>query len=203
MLKAETLVEYRARDTTSRPIRFYGDLPGALLAATFLVAGVIIVFEALLAYRLYHQLMGDVPDMAPATWLFSLSALPAEPFRGYETGAIAPNKAVFEFAVLMAMEVYLVWGLLCLGGLYYARRWAAHNMPNPWVQTMDAGPVIAELALIDRALESGWTDLREGTHRLATTDWKAEALTAKRSLHQSLGRIEDTLIHPGRRHQHT
>jgi hypothetical protein len=75
---------------------------------------------------------------------------------------------------------------------------------NPWVQTVDAGPVIAELALIDRALESGWTDLREGSHKLATADWKAEALTAKHSLHQSLvGRIEDALIHPGRRRQHT
>jgi hypothetical protein len=97
------------------------DVPGALRALGALLLAPAIVAETLLLHRLWCQLSDGAPNSAPGTWLYSLSGEIVAYFRQFETASLVNSGVGLEFALLVAIEVFLVVAFMGLMALILGR----------------------------------------------------------------------------------
>jgi hypothetical protein len=138
----------------SRALVLYGDLAGVLRNVAVIMSCFLVVAQALLLFRLYSQLAGAQPQSAPGTWLYSLSGVLVAPFRGYETAPLPGGSTALEFALLVAIEGLLAFGLLVVLSAYHGSKLAATYQPNPWVGRYEIGPAVALWEQWDRRAEA-------------------------------------------------
>ena len=164
MATARTFDYYRPRPAVrprqhvatapSRELVLYGDLPGVLRNVAIIMGSFLAVAQGLLLFRLYCQLAGAQPDSLPGTWLYSLSGVLVAPFRGFETAPLSGGSTALEFALLVAIEGLLAFGLLVVLSAYHGSKLVATYQPNPWVGRYEVGPAVATWQQWDRQAES-------------------------------------------------
>lgn len=69
---------------------------------------------AILSLRFILKLFGANTDSAFVNWVYEMSAVLLEPFRGIFPTQVFENQYVLEFSTLFAMLVYAVGGLLIM-----------------------------------------------------------------------------------------
>ena len=72
------------------------------------------VVEGFLAFRFLLKLFGANASNAFVAWVYDMSAVLLEPFRGIFPATVFENKYVLEFSTLFAMMMYAIVGLLLL-----------------------------------------------------------------------------------------
>ena len=136
------------------PPILYLDLPSILKYLTILSATVFALIEGLLVYRFGAQLMSARPDAAPLIWAYNAAGAFARPFQHLDGTQLQPDAPFIEFSVLVAIEAFLVTGLLLAGSLYALMRFARIYTPNPLV--IRTAPLYSAVERVD-----GW--LRQAT----------------------------------------
>jgi hypothetical protein len=168
--RPEARPRQRVATAPSRELVLYGDLAGVLRNVAVLMGSCLAGAQLLLLYRLYCQLAGVMPG-APGSWLYSLSGVVVAPFRRYETSPLGDGSRALEFALLVAIEGLLAFGLLVIMATYQGSKLASVQAPNPWVGRYEVGPAVALWQRSDRRAESAtrWT-LRQLGHGLQRID---------------------------------
>jgi hypothetical protein len=103
------------------------DIVRALKRLRFWSALATMVAESTIVYRLWAQLAGSEPSLPALALVYGLAGRLVDPFRGLDTVRARPTGPVLEFPALVALEVYLVAGVLVvilLSGLAAALAWA-------------------------------------------------------------------------------
>lgn len=72
------------------------------------------VVEGFLALRFLLKLFGANAGNAFVAWIYDMSAVLLEPFRGIFPATVFESKYVLEFSTLFAMMMYAIVGLLLL-----------------------------------------------------------------------------------------
>jgi hypothetical protein len=102
---------------TARLLHLRWDLSGVCLRAALFVGLATAFIAAALTFRLGAQFVAWTPLPAPASWLYDLGSAFASPFGRYETARPVDPGTGMEFAGLVALEAYLIAGLVLLLGL--------------------------------------------------------------------------------------
>ena len=148
------------RDTEINvPPVLYLDLPTILKYLTVLSATVFVFIEGLLLYRFGAQLLAARPDAAPLVWVYDVAGAFARPFRHLDGADLQTDAPFLEFSVLVAIEAFLVTGLIAVGGLYALTRLARIYTPNPLV--MKTAPLFTAVERLDNWLRQGTLDTRD------------------------------------------
>lgn len=82
------------------------------LLATNLINLFTAVVEGFLALRFIFRLFGANPDSGFVSWVYDMSDVLLEPFRGIFPTRVFENEYVLEFSTLFAMLMYAVLALL-------------------------------------------------------------------------------------------
>ena len=83
-------------------------------AATNLLNFFLGAVEAILGLRFILKLFGASAGNAFVSWVYEMSDVLLEPFRGIFSNRVFENRYVFEFSTLFAMLMYAIIGLLLL-----------------------------------------------------------------------------------------
>jgi YggT family protein len=73
-----------------------------------------ILVESFLGLRLVLKLLGANPSNAFVSWIYDMSDVLLDPFRGIFPARTLDNTFVLEFSTLFAMLMYLLGGILLL-----------------------------------------------------------------------------------------
>jgi hypothetical protein len=164
-----------------------------------------VVIEACIAYRIWGEVNGVVPQSAPGAWVYGFAGSLIAPFERYETSTLQQAPA-FSLSAIVALDVYFVAGCVLIMVTQLAR-WlggeteAWTSAPEPAravaprakrsrirpvaaaVQTLAGSIVVLTGAagsligrLADRARQHNWR--RDGTMAMAAT---AAALAGTRA----------------------
>jgi hypothetical protein len=68
--------------------------------------------ETFLALRFVFKLLGANPSNGFVGWIYDMSGVLLEPFRGIFSAAVLENKYIFDFTTLFAMVIYALLALL-------------------------------------------------------------------------------------------
>ena len=114
-----TQVIHTATDMASR-LRGFGSVRtlSRLTWAVSILGGAIV---ALLALRVWLQLMGDTANGGVLGLAYSLSGTLASPFKSFEPSTPIRDNGILEFSTLVAIEAYLIATMLALTVLFSAR----------------------------------------------------------------------------------
>lgn len=85
---------------------------GLRFVAVNLLNFFVAVVEGFLGLRFLLKLFGANPNTGFVDWVYEMSGVLLEPFRGIFPTEVFENKYVFEFSTLFAMLVYAIIGLL-------------------------------------------------------------------------------------------
>lgn len=72
------------------------------------------VVEGFLGLRFLLKLFGANPDAGFVSWVYEMSGVLLEPFRGIFPTKVFENQYVLEFSTLFAMMVYALFALLLM-----------------------------------------------------------------------------------------
>lgn len=72
------------------------------------------VVEGFLALRFLLKLFGANADNGFVNWVYEMSGVLLDPFRGIFPATVFENRYVFEFSTLFAMLMYAIIGLVLL-----------------------------------------------------------------------------------------
>ncbi|HSX27295.1 MAG TPA: YggT family protein [Patescibacteria group bacterium] len=72
----------------------------------------LVVVEGFLALRFLLKLFGANASSSFVQWVYNMSGVLLEPFRGIFTARVFDNQYVLEFSVVFAMLMYAVFGLV-------------------------------------------------------------------------------------------
>lgn len=73
---------------------------------------VLAVFESFLALRFLLKLFGANPSNGFVNWVYEMSGVLLEPFRGIFPAKVFENTYVLEFSTLFAMLIYAIAAIL-------------------------------------------------------------------------------------------
>lgn len=77
-----------------------------------LIYGLFSLVEGFLALRFILKIFGANPDNGFVSWLYEMSGVLLDPFRGIFPTTVYKNTFVFEFSTLFAMVIYAVVAIL-------------------------------------------------------------------------------------------
>ena len=86
----------------------------ARLLATNLVYLFLTIVESFLGLRFVLKLFGANPNNAFVSWIYDMSGVLLEPFRGIFPAHVLQNRYVLEFSTLFAMMIYAIVALILL-----------------------------------------------------------------------------------------
>lgn len=72
------------------------------------------VVEGFLGFRFLLKLFGANANTGFVSWVYEMSGVLLEPFRGIFPTTVFDNKFVFEFSTLFAMLIYAIIGLVMM-----------------------------------------------------------------------------------------
>jgi hypothetical protein len=70
------------------------------------------VVEGFLGLRFLLKLFGANPNTGFVDWVYEMSSVLLEPFRGIFPATVFENRFIFEFSTLFAMLMYAIIGLV-------------------------------------------------------------------------------------------
>ncbi|HEY7269262.1 MAG TPA: hypothetical protein VH951_05510 [Dehalococcoidia bacterium] len=156
MIAARRMLTFEAARGHSRPadtldLRF--DLPGVLLAGAVLTAGIVAIAALALVFRMAAQFTAWSDIGWPWAWVYALGGVFEAPFRSFEGGTNAAGaRSVFEISNLLALEAYLLCGLILVGSLVALSLLARRSEMPEWVISVDQAKWRARYQRADSAV---------------------------------------------------
>jgi hypothetical protein len=140
----------------------------------WLVALTIVTVLVALIYRIGAQLSASADSGGLPGVLYAASALPVAPFSRFETVTPVRDGSVFEFATLVAIEAYLLFGFLLIVTLAAAAVLAQRYAPRRWSRRVELQSVLdtwrslePSLAALSADAEAGGLRLLEASARMS------------------------------------
>jgi len=97
-----------------------------------LVLLAVALIEAVLGFRVWAQLSGNPLHGQASSFIYQVGGWLTSPFGRYETFQSGRSVGVLQFASLVAVEVYLVGGLIALITVYLMRSWMTPLWSLAW-----------------------------------------------------------------------